>query len=73
MKKVLILCTNCYQFIMAISMSMNNFKEDRVSIILTDKMNNKAEELCRKLVQENLFQDVFYIAAKDRFFFKTNQ
>lgn len=67
MKRVLILCTTCYQLIMAISMRLNNFNEDQVSVILTDLMSRKAGEVCRKLAQEGTFQNVYFINAKDRF------
>lgn len=67
MKKVIILCTTCYQLIMAISMRLYNFNEDQVSIILTDMMSKKTGEISRKLAQEGMFQNVFFIKAKDKF------
>lgn len=63
MKKNLIIANTYFQLLTAINLTINNFKSDECSIVLTDKSFGVQEKV-EKIKKLNLFKEVIYIESK---------
>ncbi len=64
MNKILILCNTYYQLITAIQMKLTLFKDESVSLALSDHSRN-AEKIFEAIKRESLFDDCALINTKD--------
>lgn len=69
-KKILIIANTYYQLIVAIQMKLCNFKNDYVTLLLSDHSKG-AKNIQKRLKNCHIFDDCYYIETKDFFLKRT--